>query len=96
MTKHPYHIVDYRPWPLMGAVGSFCLVSGAVCRMYGYGPKLLCLGIVLVCITIVQWWRDVVREATFQGKHTAKVERGLRLGMLLFICSEVFFFVGFF
>ena len=50
----------------------------------------------LVLATIIQWWRDVTREATFQGKHTRKVERGIRLGMVLFICSEVFFFVAFF
>ena len=45
---------------------------------------------------MVKWWRDVVREATFQGRHTAIVEKGLRYGMILFITSEVCFFFAFF
>jgi cytochrome c oxidase subunit 3 len=42
------------------------------------------------------WWRDVVREATFEGHHTSFVQLGLRYGMILFIVSEVMFFVAFF
>ena len=42
------------------------------------------------------WWRDVIREATFQGYHTPVVQLGMRYGMALFIASEVMFFVGFF
>lgn len=45
---------------------------------------------------MIQWWKSVVREGTFVGTHTRKVENGLRLGILLFICSEIFFFVAFF
>ena len=43
-------------------------------------------------LIVYQWWRDVVRERTFQGCHTLKVTGGLRWGMLLFIVSEIFFF----
>nr|AKS04291.1 cytochrome c oxidase subunit 3 [Parasagitta elegans] len=96
MTKHPFHIVDSSPWPLMGAVGSLCMVGGIVSTMHRYGCTLLLLGLFIIMITAVQWWRDVTREATFQGKHTAKVESGMRMGMLLFISSEVFFFLAFF
>jgi len=42
------------------------------------------------------WWRDVVREGTFEGNHTAKVQLSLRLGMILFIISEIMFFVALF
>nr|AKS04194.1 cytochrome c oxidase subunit 3 [Parasagitta elegans] len=96
MNKHPFHLVDVSPWPLMGSVGSMCLVGGLVTTMNRYGSTLLWLGLVLIFATMFQWWRDVTREATFQGKHTAKVESGMRMGMLLFICSEVFFFAAFF
>nr|AKS04238.1 cytochrome c oxidase subunit 3 [Parasagitta elegans] len=96
MTKHPFHLVDVSPWPLMGAVGSLCMAGGLVTTMHRYGCALLWLGLMIILITAMQWWRDVTREATFQGKHTAKVESGLRMGMLLFICSEVFFFLAFF
>nr|AKS04409.1 cytochrome c oxidase subunit 3 [Parasagitta elegans] len=96
MNKHPFHLVDVSPWPLMGSVGSMCLVGGLVTTLHRYGSTLLWLGLVLIVATMFQWWRDVTREATFQGKHTAKVESGMRMGMLLFICSEVFFFAAFF
>jgi len=43
-----------------------------------------------------QWWRDISREATLLGLHSGVVELGIRWGMVLFICSEVFFFVSFF
>ena len=42
------------------------------------------------------WWRDIVREATFEEQHTVSVQRGLRLGMILFIVSEIMFFFAFF
>lgn len=57
---------------------------------------LIVLGLVLVVVTIIQWWRDVIREATFQGCHTSYVLAGLRRGIVLFIVSEVFFFLAFF
>lgn len=77
-------------------MGSLCLVGGLVSAIHSYGSGLLWVGLALIITTMVQWWRDVTREATFQGKHTAKVERGLRIGILLFISSEVFFFFAFF
>ena len=42
------------------------------------------------------WWRDIVREATFEEQHTFSVQRGMRLGMILFIVSEIMFFFAFF
>jgi len=96
MTKHPFHVVDYRPWPLTGSVGRLCLVGGLASWIHKYDEFLMKLGLTLILLTIVQWWRDVTREATFQGKHTKKVEDGMRIGIILFISSEVFFFFAFF
>ena len=42
------------------------------------------------------WWRDVIEEAEFQGHHTSVVQIGHRYGMVLFIASEVMFFVAWF
>ena len=96
MTKHPFHIVDFSPWPLTGSVGRMCLVAGLASWIHRYDEFLFKLGSALILLTMVQWWRDVSREATFQGKHTTKVESGIRIGIVLFICSEVFFFLAFF
>ena len=63
---------------------------------YADGGYTLFLGFVLVFLTMVGWWLDVVREAVFEGQHTKEVQRGLRQGMILFIVSEAMFFFSFF
>jgi cytochrome c oxidase subunit 3 len=52
-------------------------------------------GLAGVLFTMIVWWRDVVIEAN-QGDHTPVVSIGLRYGMVLFIASEVMFFVAWF
>lgn len=94
--QHPFHIVDPRPWPFTGSCGTFLLLCGLVGLITKYDDKLMVLGLILLFSTICQWWRDVIREATIQGKHTNKVEDGMRIGMLLFIVREVCFFFAFF
>jgi len=63
---------------------------------YQYGGLLATVSLFLVLAVMVVWWRDVIREASFQGHHSLVVQRGLRYGMLLFILSEVVFFISFF
>ena len=94
--KHPYHLVDPSPWPAVGAVAAMCLTFGTVLYMHYQQSWLLILGAILTGFTMVMWWRDVVREATFQGHHTPAVQIGLRYGMALFIVSEVMFFAAWF
>lgn len=57
---------------------------------------LLAAGLLVTALTSFQWWRDVSREGALQGLHTLKVIHGLRLGVVLFIVSEVLFFFSFF
>lgn len=94
--NHPFHLVDYRPWPLTGAIGVIVLVTGIVKWFHNFNINLLILGYLIVILTIYQWWRDICREGTLQGKHTILVTKGLRWGIILFIVSEIFFFVSFF
>lgn len=94
--NHPYHLVDYRPWPLTGAIGTITLVTGLIKWFHNFNINLLILGYFIVLLTIYQWWRDICREGTFQGKHTILVSKGLRWGIILFIVSEIFFFISFF
>jgi cytochrome c oxidase subunit 3 len=94
--KHPYHLVDPSPWPIVGAVAAGALAVGAILFMHDYTPWVLPIGFVLLLATMFFWWRDVVREATQQGHHTPIVQLGLRYGMVLFIASEVMFFVAWF
>lgn len=94
--NHPFHLVDYRPWPLTGAIGVIVLVTGIVKWFHNFNFNLLILGYLIVILTIYQWWRDICREGTLQGKHTILVTKGLRWGIILFIVSEIFFFISFF
>nr|UYA96511.1 cytochrome c oxidase subunit III [Janus sp. 1 GYN-2022d] len=96
MHSHPFHLVSYSPWPLTGAIGAMVITSGMVKWFHLYSPNLLILGVLITCLTMFQWWRDVTREGTYQGCHTSQVALGLRWGMILFIISEVFFFISFF
>jgi cytochrome c oxidase subunit III len=94
--KHPYHLVDPSPWPLVGSFAGGALVLGIILQAH-YGTWwMLILGLVGVLGTMFFWWRDVIREARTPGVHTPVVRIGLRYGMTLFIASEVMFFVAFF
>nr|UEP16597.1 cytochrome c oxidase subunit III [Pyrrhocoris tibialis] len=95
-NNHPYHLVDYSPWPITGSIGAMTMTSGMVMWFHKNEMYLFQLGMLINLLTMYQWWRDIVREGTFQGKHTIKVVEGLKLGMILFIISEVFFFISFF
>lgn len=94
--NHPFHLVDKRPWPLLGSLNIFINFSGIIKWFFINNSNLLILGIIISFIITFQWWRDIVRERTFQGQHTNKVVLGLRWGIILFIISEVFFFISFF
>ena len=97
-TAHQFHLVDPSPWPLMASLGGFMLTTGLVSYMHkmigGFG--LFVNGFIVVLFVMYVWWRDIVREATYEEHHTFVVQRGLRLGMILFIISEVMFFFAFF
>ncbi len=97
-TTHSYHLVDPSPWPLVASLGAFMLTTGAVLYMHSYegGWNLFIQGFILILYVMYTWWRDVIREATYEEQHTAAVQRGLRLGVILFIVSEIMFFFAFF
>jgi cytochrome c oxidase subunit III len=94
--KHPYHLPDPSPWPIVGSLGGFLTVFGIVLAAHYGSYVVLGLGLLTVITTMFFWWRDVVRESRTPGAHSAIVRLGLRYGMTLFIGSEVMFFVGFF
>jgi cytochrome c oxidase subunit III len=94
---HQYHILPPSIWPLMGAMSALVLAGGGIMWMHkmGGGGAVFGVGLALVLATFYFWWRDVVREA-HAGDHTPVVSLHLRYGMILFIASEVMFFVGWF
>lgn len=101
--NHDFHIVDPSPWPFVGSLSAFILAVGAIMSMKGLaiggmkaGPVLLGLGFIGVIYTMIAWWSDVVDESTHKGNHTRVVQLHHRYGMIMFIASEVMFFVAWF
>ena len=95
---HSFHLVDPSPWPLTAAFSALMLTFGGVLYMHGYvgGSFLRDLGLSMVFFMMFCWWRDIIREGTTEGQHTMTVQNGLKMGMLLFIVSEIMFFFAFF
>ena len=95
--NHDYHLVEPSIWPLVAACAALTMFFGLVLwfKDLPAGPWTFGLGLTGVLVTFVFWWADVIREA-HGGDHTPVVQLHLRYGMLLFIASEVMFFVGWF
>lgn len=93
-----FHLVDPSPWPIFASLACLILTVGGVMYMHAYsGGNLVCsFGMIMLLYSMFIWWRDIVRESTFEGYHTTAVQSGLRYGMLLFIVSEIMFFFAFF
>lgn len=106
--NHDYHIVDPSPWPILGGLGGFVMAIGGVAYMrslkeesFSFGgvdianPWLFYIGFAIVLYTMFGWWSDTIKEA-HNGDHTRVVSLHLRYGMIMFIASEVMFFVAWF
>ena len=101
---HDFHLVDPSPWPLFGSVFAFIMAVGAIVwmknmsflGMKGAGGYLFGAGTIGVLYIMYVWWSDVVNEAEHKGDHTRVVQISHRYGMILFIASEVMFFVAWF
>jgi cytochrome c oxidase subunit 3 len=95
--NHDYHILPPDQWPLIGAFSALALTGGGVMWMHDnpYGKFVFLLGLLGVLITMFSWWGNVIREGK-AGDHTPVVQLHLRYGMILFIASEVMFFVAWF
>jgi cytochrome c oxidase subunit 3 len=96
--QHPFHLVELSGWPIFTACSLFLLTFGGAMLMHGHqiGHYLLPVAVVSLIFCLYSWWRDVVKEGLVEGHHSDEVRQGLRIGMALFILSEVAFFGVFF
>jgi cytochrome c oxidase subunit 3 len=95
--NHDYHILAPDPWPIIGAFSAMALFGGLVMWMHDnpYGKFIGFAGLAMVLVTMFSWWSNTIKEA-HEGHHTRVVSLHLRYGMILFIASEVMFFVAWF
>jgi cytochrome c oxidase subunit 3 len=95
--NHDYHILAPSPWPIIGSFSALGMAAGGIMWMHDVagGGWIFLAGLAGVLFTMFSWWSDVIKEA-HSGDHTPVVQLHLRYGMILFIASEVMFFVGWF
>nr|YP_010381675.1 cytochrome c oxidase subunit III [Augilodes binghami]UDL72050.1 cytochrome c oxidase subunit 3 [Augilodes binghami] len=94
--NHPFHIVPKSPWPILLSMNLLLTLLGTTMWIYKKTFLYMILGFTLVILCMMLWWRDITRESTFQGNHTIKVTKMMKMGMILFIISEIMFFFSFF
>ena len=95
--NHDYHILPPDIVPLMSSLSAGLLATGGIMWMHKapFGAGVFGVGLALVLASMFLWWSKVIREA-HAGDHTPIVQLHMRYGMILFIASEVMFFVGWF
>ena len=95
---HPFHLVSPSPWPLFTCISLLSLTTSGVLTMHGFSNSEYWLPCALICLvsSMAFWWRDVISEGTYLGNHTLAVQRGLNMGVALFIVSEALFFLAIF
>ena len=97
--NHDYHILPPSITPILGSFSALTMFFGLVMWMhpeqFSFGSLVFGIGLIGVLYTFYAWWADVVTEA-HAGDHTPVVQLHLRYGMIMFIASEVMFFVGWF
>uniref|UniRef100_A0AAU8HQB2 Cytochrome c oxidase subunit 3 n=1 Tax=Brachiopoda sp. TaxID=3230945 RepID=A0AAU8HQB2_9BILA len=95
-TRTPYHLVEQSPWPIVASISTLAMAVGTASYVNASCCFPLSAGVYTTIGTAILWWRDVTRESTLQGFHTSFVANNLKMGMILFITSEVLFFFAFF
>jgi cytochrome c oxidase subunit 3 len=104
-VEHDYHLVNPSPWPIVASGFALIMAIGAIVWMRSLGggeglfglqgPTTFFIGLAGIVAVSFMWWRDCIREA-HGGDHSPVVQLHMRYGMLLFIASEVMFFVAWF
>ena len=95
---HPFHLVSPSPWPFYTSGCLLALTCNAALSMHNFNNSYISLyiALVLVIVSMSLWFRDIITEGTFLGNHTLAVQKGINLGVILFIVSEALFFMAIF
>ena len=96
--NHPFHLVSPSPWPILTCFSLFALASSGVSNMHSFidARGVLLAAFFILVFSMSFWFRDIISEGTFLGNHTLAVQRGLNMGVILFIVSEALFFLSIF
>jgi len=99
--KHPFHILGPSAYPFFVGIFLFLFLTPLTFHMHGisipFMPRYFTthFGFLGLFFTVMRWFIAIIEESA-EGYHTKKVQAGLRMGMVLFILSEVMLFFAFF
>jgi cytochrome c oxidase subunit 1 len=95
---HPFHLVSPSPWPIYTSISLLTLTTSSVLSFHSFynAQYFLVLALLTLILSMSLWFRDIISEGTYIGNHTLAVQRGLNMGVALFIVSEALFFVAIF
>jgi len=95
---HPFHLVSPSPWPIYTSLALLSLATSSALSMHNYynGYIINIISLIAVIFSMSFWFRDIIAEGTYLGNHTMAVQKGLNLGIILFIVSEALFFLAIF
>ena len=98
LMRHPFHVVKPSILPIITSFAIMSVMLALVAYFHYYTSAMFWLvnSLFSLILVLICWWYEVIMERTYEGKHTKAVQRGLRLGMVIFILSEVSFFGSFF
>ena len=103
-----YHMVEVSPYPLYSALSIITVMISSILLInnykiypyYAYGveiPYIInIIGFIILNSNLYLWWKDIIKEGLYRGEHTKKVEKGLNIGFILFVISELIIFASFF
>nr|YP_009484488.1 cytochrome c oxidase subunit 3 [Saccharomycodes ludwigii]APD14970.1 cytochrome c oxidase subunit 3 [Saccharomycodes ludwigii]APD14982.1 cytochrome c oxidase subunit 3 [Saccharomycodes ludwigii]APD14993.1 cytochrome c oxidase subunit 3 [Saccharomycodes ludwigii]APD15004.1 cytochrome c oxidase subunit 3 [Saccharomycodes ludwigii]APD15016.1 cytochrome c oxidase subunit 3 [Saccharomycodes ludwigii] len=94
----PFHLVEPSPWPIVVSFTLLSLVLSLAMTMHGYMNNMTMVTVSLITLlsSMTLWFRDIIAEGTYLGDHTLAVRKGLNLGFLLFVVSEIMIFAALF
>jgi cytochrome c oxidase subunit 3 len=95
---HPFHMVSPSPWPILTSISLLTLTTSGALSMHIFEniSIIFFTSLFMVIYSMSLWFRDVIAEGTYLGHHTLAVQKGINIGVVLFIISEIFFFLDIF
>lgn len=94
----PYHLVSNSPWPLFLSIYLFFSIFAFVLLLYQslFGSLLMFLSLLGLLFVTYLWFKDIIIESTYTGYHTKTVQKGIMIGLILFVISEICLFSSLF
>jgi cytochrome c oxidase subunit 3 len=92
-----YFVPNPVIYPVIVSLGLLSLASGFIFNVNNYaaGGWMMLVGTILILSMVFKWMGSIISESE-GGLYKKWEDKSFRVGMIVFICSEVAFFAAFF